>query len=113
MQLALPALREGERKDLAEQIVKAIRVRQVNIERRDGKEADQIREHAPSLGNTIEILNYAANLWDGFGNKDKAGLLRELAKSMQPRRDERRERDSDRQTDRRRKETDRREHDDR
>lgn len=103
MQMAIPALREGNRKELAETIKRAIQVRQVNLRGLEGEEARVVRERAPSLGQTVEILGLAAKLWREFGNDDKAEAIANLAEHMwaqrerpdrdRPHRDRRRDRD--------------------
>lgn len=103
MQLALAALREAERKDLAETIERAINLRRVNLLGLEGERADMVRERAPSLGQTVEILYLAARLWREFGDDDKAEAIADLAEHMwaqrersdrdRPQRDRRRNRD--------------------
>ncbi len=83
MREALPALREAGRKDTAEILMKAIRAREVILERARGEEADAIRENAPKLGAQIEILRFAARLWrDEFKNAEKAEALERLANQL-------------------------------
>ena len=101
--MAIPALREADRKDLAETIERAIHVRRVNLRGLRGEEADFVRQRAPSLGQTVEILVLAAKLWREFGNEDKAETIADLAEHMwaqrerpdrdRPQPDRRRERD--------------------
>ncbi|MCH8269892.1 MAG: quinolinate synthase NadA, partial [Planctomycetes bacterium] len=76
--MAIPALREADRKDLAETIERAIHVRRVNLRGLRGEEADFVRQRAPSLGQTVEILVLAAKLWREFGNEDKAETIAEI-----------------------------------
>lgn len=103
LRMAIPALREADRKDLAETIERAIHVRRVNLRGLRGEEADFVRERAPSLGQTVEILGLSAKLWREFGNEDKAEAIADLAEHMwaqrerpdrdRPQPDRRRERD--------------------
>lgn len=79
MRLGLPALREAGRRDTAELLEHAIHARELALEGRRDDEAVHIRESAPKLGAQIEILNYAAKLWEDFGHEDKARQLHELA----------------------------------
>ncbi|MCH7961035.1 MAG: hypothetical protein IIC49_01740, partial [Planctomycetes bacterium] len=101
MQMAIPALREADRGDMAEVLKRAIQVRMVNLRGLEGEEARVVRDRAPSAGETIEILGFAAGLWREFGNVDKAESVANLARHMrgdlerreQPGRDRRRDRD--------------------
>ena len=78
MRLGLPALLEAGRRDTAELLEHAIHARELALEGRRDEEAVHIRESAPELGSQIEILNYAANLWEKFGHEGKARQLHEL-----------------------------------
>ena len=80
--MGLPALREAGRKDAAELLHRAIRAREVVLEGRRDREANQIREQAPTMGQQIELVQFAAGLWREFGNEDKAEAITELAGRM-------------------------------
>jgi hypothetical protein len=82
MRMALPALKEEGRRDSAELLQRAIRAREVQLEGRRDREAARIREQAPTLGQQIELLAYAAELWQEFGHEEKARIVRELAERM-------------------------------
>ena len=83
MQLALPALREGGRRDAAELLERAIQGREAGVVR-GGPE--------PGPGDLAEILHLAADLWREFGHPDRAELVAELAEQMRMRWRETRER---------------------
>ncbi|MHC4768609.1 MAG: hypothetical protein ACYTEI_07855, partial [Planctomycetota bacterium] len=68
--------------DSAELLHRAIRAREVQLEGRRDREAAQIREQAPTLGQQIELLAYAADLWQEFGHEEKARVVGELAERM-------------------------------
>ena len=107
MRTALKALKESQRHDSAELLHRAIRAREVQLEGRRDREAAQIREQAPTLGQQIELLAYAAKLWQEFGHEQKAKVVGELAERMRAswRRGEERRRGDDRRRDEPRRET--------
>ncbi len=82
MRSAMPALLEAGRRDTAELLEHAIHARELALEGRRGEEAAHVRETAPNLGQQIEILMYAANLWDEFGHEKQAATVRQLAEEM-------------------------------
>ena len=77
----MPALLEAGRKDTAELLERAIHAREAALEARE------IQEHAPTLGQEVEILAYAAQLWEKFGHEGKAAQLAELSRAMWAERD--------------------------
>jgi hypothetical protein len=83
MRTALPALREGERRDAAELLERAIHAREVNLEGRRDEEAHQIRERSPGIGDQAEILLLAAELWQKFGHEKKAEAVGDLGRQFQ------------------------------
>jgi hypothetical protein len=78
----MAALKEARRDDSAELLHRAIRAREVQLEGRRDREAAQAREQAPTLGQQIELLAYAADLWQEFGHEEKAKVVGELAERM-------------------------------
>ncbi len=82
MRMALPAILETGREDTAELLERAIRFYEVTLEGRRDRQRRRIREQAPSLGQQIEILIYAAELWKEFGNVDKAEVIAETAEHL-------------------------------
>ena len=68
--------------DAADQLKWAIRAREVTLEQRRDDEAHAIRERAPSLGQQVELLQFAAGLWDEFGHEEKARVIRETAERL-------------------------------
>ena len=116
MRMAMPALREGERRDAAELLEHAIHARELALEGRRDDEAQHIRETAPNRGQLSEILGLASRLWSEFGHEERAGAVGELAEQMRARvrreRDERAQREQDwprREARERREDRDRRE----
>ena len=79
MQTALVALREGERRDAADLLKRAIQARQVRLRRMKGAEAEIVLEREPKLGNTVEVLALASRLWREFGNEKNAATVGQLA----------------------------------
>jgi hypothetical protein len=82
MNMALPALKEAGRHDAAELLQRAIRAREVQLEGRRDRESAHIREQAPTRGQQIELLAFAAELWQQFGHEQKAQVVGELAERM-------------------------------
>ncbi len=82
MRMAMPALLEAGRKDTAELLELAIRLREIGLEGGADEEALAIRRKAPNLGQQVEILSYASRLWREFGNHDKAEAVGGLAEEM-------------------------------
>ncbi len=95
MRIALPALREADKKDAIELLERAIRAREVSLERRTDREANVIRQRAPDRRQLAEVLGAAAQLWRKFKNQEKAVALTQLARQLAA------PRDADRPTDRR------------
>jgi hypothetical protein len=79
MKLAMPALREAERRDAVELLERAIHAREIALSGRQDDEAHQIRERAPSRGQLAEILRMASGLWKEFNNEEKAAVVGRLA----------------------------------
>ena len=100
LRMAMPALREGERRDAADLLEHAIHARELGLEGRRDEEAQHIRESAPNRAQVTEILGLASRLWAKFGHEEKAKAVGGLAEQMQERlhrqRDERAQRDQDR-----------------
>ncbi|HIM31010.1 MAG TPA: hypothetical protein EYG57_15865, partial [Planctomycetes bacterium] len=63
MQIALAALREGERRDSVDIVNRAIQARQIRLKTLKGKEAKYVLEREPKLEQTVEALAVAAGLW--------------------------------------------------
>jgi hypothetical protein len=82
MRMGMAALEEAGRHDSAELLERAIRAREVQLEGRRDREAAEIREQAPTLGQQIELLAYAAELWQEFGHERKAEVISELVERM-------------------------------
>ncbi len=85
LRMAMPALREGERKDAADLLQHAIHARELALEGRRDDEAQHIRETAPNRGQQAEILGLASRLWGEFGHEDRARAVGELAEQMRAR----------------------------
>ncbi len=100
MRMAMPALREGERRDAAELLEHAIHARELALEGRRDDEARHIRETAPNRGQLSEILGLASRLWGEFGHEERAHAVGELAEQMRARlhrqQDDRAQREQDR-----------------
>lgn len=85
MQVALVALREGEREDSAELLKRAINARLVRLKRLKGEEAKVVLQREPKLEQTVEVLGLAAQLWREFNNEEKAAAVGELAEKLRSR----------------------------
>lgn len=87
MQTALLALREGERRDSADVLQRAINARLVRLKELKGPEAEVALEREPKIGQTVEVLGLAAKLWREFGNEKKAASVAELAEKLSRKKD--------------------------
>ncbi len=100
LRMAMPALREGERRDAAELLEHAIHARELGLEGRRDDEAQRIRETAPNRGQLSEILGLASRLWAEFGHKERAQAVGKLAEQLRARvhreQDDRAQREQDR-----------------
>lgn len=111
MRMALKAILEAGREEAAETLKQAIHAYEVTLEGREDRKALNIRERAPKLGQQVEILMYAAKLWEEFGNVDKAEVIAQTAEHLREHLEGRahlgdeegeEHRDRDRKTDRKR-----------
>ncbi len=91
LRMAMPALREGERRDAADLLEHAIHARELGLEGRRDDEAQHIRETAPNRGQLSEILGLASRLWAEFGHEERA--QREQDRPRREARERRDERD--------------------
>ena len=82
MRLAVPALLEANRRDAAELIERAIHAMEMDAQRRRDDEAAMIRRNAPSIGQQIELLQMASELWREFGHDERAVMVGELAEQL-------------------------------
>ncbi len=92
MRMAMPALREGERRDAADILEHAIHARELAMEGRDGAEAMEVRRSGPNRAQIAEIMLLASRLWEEFGNEDKAHITGELGQQFARQERERRAR---------------------
>ncbi len=82
MQVALVALREGDRKDSAELLNRAIQARLIRLKSLKGEEAKYVLEREPKPGQVIEVLQLASRLWREFGNQKNTAVVRNLAEQL-------------------------------
>ena len=82
MRTALVALREGERKESADLLKRAIQARMVRLKQLKGPQAKSVLEREPKLDQTVEALGSAAKLWREFRNQKNAGAVGQLAKKF-------------------------------
>ena len=86
LRLALPALREGERRDAAEVVELAIHTRELALEGRRDREARAIRERGPDREQIIELLVLAEDLYRGFGMEERAATVSAMTEELWPKR---------------------------
>ena len=98
MEQALHVLKEAEREDAADLIMRAIKAHVVELQGRRGAEAEEVRRRGPDLAQQVEILHLAARLWEEFGNSERAQAVRRLAERMWEGHGQRHERDEHRET---------------
>ncbi len=79
LKMALPALREGERKEATKIVERALSTGRVLLAEREDDEAREILEQTPPLGHLAEVLHLASDLWMKFGDEHKARVVRALA----------------------------------
>ncbi len=100
LRMAMPALREGERRDAADLLERAIHARELALEGVRNEKAQEVRKSAPNRAQLAEILGLSSRLWREFGHEERAQAVGELAEQMQARihreRDERAQREQDR-----------------
>ncbi len=82
MRTALAALREGERKESADLLNRAIQARMVRLKQLKGPQAKSVLEREPKLDQTVEALGLAAKLWREFRNQKNAGAVGQLAEKL-------------------------------
>ena len=82
LEMALPALREAERRELVEAVHRAIRAREVALEGRRDREARAIRERSPGREDLIEILVFAEGVYREFGDHERAERLSHLTEAL-------------------------------
>ena len=54
----------------------------VFIALQNNEEARHIMETSPGVGNLVEILMYAGNLWEEWGHEEEARMVRRHAASL-------------------------------
>ncbi len=79
MGLAKRALTEADKERLVGLIELAMHWRELWLEGDRGEKMERIRREAPKGASLAELLMYAAKLWRGFENAERAGALEELA----------------------------------
>jgi len=82
MRIAMTALREGDRRDAADVLERAIHARELALEGRRGDEAMRVRRQAPTSGAQAEVLALASRLWAEFGHEEKARAVGHLAEQF-------------------------------
>ncbi len=82
METALHALMEGERRDAAELLERAIRAREADLQGRHDRAAERLARQAPPVGRQVEILRLAASLWREFGHPQRAEAVADLAERL-------------------------------
>lgn len=85
LRMAMPALREGERKDAADLLERAIHARELALEGIRNEKAQQVRKSAPNRAQLAEILGLSSRLWREFGHKERAQAVGKLAEQMSAR----------------------------
>ena len=86
LRLAVPALREGERRDAAELVELAIHARELALEGRRDREARAISERGPDREQIIELLVLAEDLYREFGMKERAATVSSMTEELWPKR---------------------------
>ncbi|MDA1194864.1 MAG: hypothetical protein O2894_06735 [Planctomycetota bacterium] len=79
IRLAVPILREYEKRELAEHLERAIHTGELMLAERNDDEARAVYARTPSLAQLAEILHYASELWRKAGHGDRAERVGDLA----------------------------------
>ncbi|MHC4446754.1 MAG: hypothetical protein ACYSXF_02970 [Planctomycetota bacterium] len=97
LRMALPALREAQREEAVELVERAIRAREVALEGRRDEEARRIRDRAPNRERTVELLVLAEQIYQEYGNRERAHALSRMTEELWRPRRERRSRETERE----------------
>lgn len=102
---AKAAFAEGKKGDALELTERWMHALELGLEGRRDREARQIIERAPGLGNKVELLTYASKLLHEYKATEKAQAVRKLADQLRRNlRGKKREREGRRERDRPRRE---------
>jgi hypothetical protein len=82
LELALPALREAERRDAVELVERAIGARRTMLEGRRDEEARRIRERAPGRQQIVELLVGAEDIYREFRMEERAAALSRMTEEL-------------------------------
>jgi len=104
MRMAMPALREGERRDAADLLEHAIHARELGLEGVRNEKAQKVFKSAPNRGQLAEILGLSSRLWREFGHTEKAQAVGQLAEQFSTRAHRERDQQAQREQDRPRRE---------
>ena len=85
MRIALQGLLDAGRKDLAESMEHAIHAQELALEGNRNKKAIAVRESAPSLGQRIELLMFAAQKLRDAGKKEQASVVANFSEQLRER----------------------------
>ena len=80
LRMGIPALREGERREAAEVLERAVRSGALLLEGRSDEEAQRVFRQTPSLLEMAEVLHLAARLWLRFEHADEAEAVARLSR---------------------------------
>ena len=80
LRMAMPALREGEKREAAELLERALRTGELLLEGREDEEAQKIFRQTPGLGELAQVLHVAAKLWLEFKHMDEAEAVARLSR---------------------------------
>ena len=112
LRMAMPALREGERRDAAEMLERAIHTGELLLEGREDEEAQRIYRNTPKLAQLAEVLNLASRLWREFKHPEQAETVLKLSRYYAERARGDREEHGEREAhERERREAEKRRHD--
>jgi len=80
LRLAMPALREGERRDAAEMLERALHTAELLLEERQDEEAQRIYRNTPSLIELSKLLHLSARLWLKYERPENAEKVAHLSR---------------------------------
>jgi hypothetical protein len=80
LRMAMPALREGEQREAAALLARAIRSAELLLAERTDEEAQALLRETPPLGELAEVLDLAAGLWKRFRHAEEAHAVASLSR---------------------------------
>jgi hypothetical protein len=91
--LAKAMFGELEKKNLVELVERSMHARELQLVDRRDRQAQKIMHAQPSVGNEIELLAYASQMYEKHGDGEKSAALAKLAKQLAGRKNPKRKKE--------------------